>query len=79
MVNKVKKILAIAGLAAAAVFVVSILVLMVSGYNVTIASWVYGSLAVFLVLGLTALLINYLQKRAEEAKQEKENAHTQKS
>ena len=61
-----KKVLAVIGLAAMAVFVVSVVVLLISGQLVYQSVWVYGSLSVFLIAGLGAVVIRYLQERAKE-------------
>lgn len=70
MINQCKRILALLALACAAVFILSVLVLTIAGQLVEQSGWVYGSMSVFLALGLTALLINWLQKRAEKQKEQ---------
>lgn len=70
MINQVKRILAILALISAAVFVGAVIILTVTGQMQAQSGWVYGSMSVFLALGLTALLINWLQKKAAERKQE---------
>lgn len=70
MIDKCKRILAVLALACAAVFIVSVVVLTVMGQLVEKSGWVFGSMSVFLALGLTALLINWLQKRAAQQKQD---------
>lgn len=70
MIDKCKRILAVLALACAAVFIVSVVVLTVMGQLVEKSGWVFGSMSVFLALGLTALLINWLQKRAVQQKQD---------
>lgn len=70
MIDKCKRILAVLALACAAVFIVSVVVLTVMGQLVEKSGWVFGSMSVFLALGLTALLINWLQKRATQQKQD---------
>lgn len=70
MIDKCKRILAVLALACAAVFIVSVVVLTVMGQLVEKSGWVLGSMSVFLALGLTALLINWLQKRAAQQKQD---------
>lgn len=64
--NLIKKALAWIGLAAMAVFIVATIVLFASGKLAENLVWIYTSLSVFLVAGLGALLIRYLQNRAEE-------------
>lgn len=63
MINHCKRVLAILALISVAVFVLSVVVLTVSGQLVEKSGWVFGSLSVFLALGLTVLLINWLQKQ----------------
>lgn len=70
MIDKCKRILAVLALCCAAVFIISVVVLTVTGQLVERSGWVYGSMSVFLALGLTALLINWLQKRASQQKQD---------
>ncbi len=70
MIDKLKRILALLALACAAVFILSVLVLTITGQLAEKSGWVYGSMSVFLALGLTALLINWLQKRAEKQKEQ---------
>lgn len=70
MIDKCKRVLAVLALACAAVFIVSVVVLTVMGQLVEKSGWVFGSMSVFLALGLTALLINWLQKRAVQQKQD---------
>ncbi len=70
MINQVKRILAILALISAAVFVGAVIILTITGQMQAQSGWVYGSMSVFLALGLTALLINWLQKKAAERKQE---------
>lgn len=72
MIDKIKRILAILALLCAAVFVTAIIVLTITGQLEAQRGWVYGPMTVFLMLGLTALLINWLQKKAAEAKKESE-------
>lgn len=64
MIDKCKRVLAVLALACAAVFIVSVVVLTIMGQLVEKSGWVFGSMSVFLALGLIALLINWLQKRA---------------
>lgn len=64
MIDKCKRVLAVLALACAAVFIVSVVVLTVMGQLAEQSGWVFGSMSVFLALGLIALLINWLQKRA---------------
>ena len=70
MIDKIKRILAIAALLCAAVFILAVIILTVTGQLAAQRIWVYGPLTVFLMLGLTALLINWLQKKAAEQKEE---------
>ena len=70
MINQVKRILAILSLISAVVFVGAVIILTITGQMQAQSAWVYGSMSVFLALGLTALLINWLQKKAAERKQE---------
>lgn len=70
MINQVKRILAILALISAAVFVGAVIILTITGQMQAQSGWVYGSMSVFLALGLTSLLINWLQKKAAERKQE---------
>ena len=72
MIDKIKRILAIAALLCAAVFIVAILVLMVMGQLSQHPGWIYGPMSCFLALGLTTLLINWLQKKAAEQKAQQE-------
>lgn len=72
MINHCKRVLAILALISAAVFVLSVVVLTIAGQLVEQSGWVFGSLSVFLALGLTVLLINWLQKQfARRQKQDK--------
>lgn len=68
--DKFKRILAIGALLAMAVFLMATVVLMITGQLGQKPGWVYGPLTGFLAMGLTSLLINYLQKRAAKAKAE---------
>lgn len=70
MIDKIKRILAILALACAVVFVAAVIILTITGQLETQRGWVYGPMSVFLMLGLTALLINWLQKKAAEHRQE---------
>ena len=70
MLNKIKRILAVLALLSAAVFVVAVIGLLIAGTLQEQLAWVYGPMACFLMLGLTALLINWLQKKIAEARQE---------
>ena len=70
MINQVKRILAILSLISAVVFVGAVIILTITGQMQAQSGWVYGSMSVFLALGLTSLLINWLQKKAAERKQE---------
>ena len=70
MIDTIKRILAILALISAAVFVVAVIILTIIGQLATQPGWVYGSMSVFLMLGLLSLLINWLQKKAAEHKQE---------
>lgn len=70
MIDKCKRILAVLALCCAAVFIVSVVVLTITGQLVERSGLVFGSMSVFLALGLTALLINWLQKRAARQKQD---------
>lgn len=63
MINHCKRVLAILALISAAVFVLSVVVLTIAGQLVEQSGLVFGSLSVFLALGLTVLLINWLQKQ----------------
>lgn len=72
MIDKIKRILAIAALICAAVFVVAVIALTITGQLEAQRGWVYGPITAFLMLGLTALLINWLQKKAAEHKEEQE-------
>lgn len=71
MIDKCKRVLAVLALACAAVFIVSVVVLTIMGQLVEKSGLVFGSMTVFLALGLIALLINWLQKRAA-AQQERD-------
>lgn len=70
MVNTIKRILAVLALLSAAVFVVAVVVLLIAGTLQEQMVWVYAPMACFLMLGLTSLLINWLQKKITEARQE---------
>lgn len=70
MIDTIKRILAILALISAAVFVGAVIILTITGQLAAQRGWVYGSLSVFLMLGLLSLLINWLQKKAAEHKQE---------
>lgn len=72
MIDKIKRILAILALICAAVFVAAVIILTITGQLAAQRGWVYGPLTAFLMLGLTSLLINWLQKKAAERKQESE-------
>lgn len=72
MIDKIKRILAILALLSAAVFVVAVIVLTVMGQLSQQMGWVYGPMSVFLMLGLTALLINWLQKKAAEYREKQQ-------
>ena len=69
MVNTIKRILAVLALLSAAVFVVAVVVLLIAGTLREQMVWVYAPMACFLMLGLTSLLINWLQKKIAEARQ----------
>lgn len=68
MIDKLKRILALLALACAAVFILSVVVLTITGQLAEQSGWVFGSMSVFLALGLTTLLINWLQKRFAQQK-----------
>ena len=51
-------------------FVVAVIALLIAGTLQEQMAWVYGPMACFLMLGLTALFINWLQKKIAEARQE---------
>lgn len=70
MIDTCKRVLALLALACAAVFILSVVILTATGQLVEQSGWVFGSMSVFLALGLTALLINWLQKRAQQRKQD---------
>lgn len=70
MVNTIKRILAVLALLSAAVFVAAVVVLLIAGTLQEQMVWVYAPMACFLMLGLTSLLINWLQKKIAEVRQE---------
>ena len=70
MVNTIKRILAVLALLSAAVFVAAVVVLLIAGTLQEQMVWVYAPMACFLMLGLNSLLINWLQKKIAEARQE---------
>ena len=70
MVNTIKRNLAVLALLSAAVFVAAVVVLLIAGTLQEQMVWVYAPMACFLMLGLTSLLINWLQKKIAEARQE---------
>lgn len=70
MIDTIKRILAILALISAAVFVAAVIILTITGQLATQPGWIYGSMSVFLMLGLLSLLINWLQKKAAERKEE---------
>ncbi|MBP3453853.1 MAG: hypothetical protein J6M20_09060 [Clostridia bacterium] len=70
MIDTIKRILAILALISAAVFVVAVIILTITGQLAAQPGWIYGSMSVFLMLGLLSLLINWLQKKAAERKEE---------
>lgn len=70
MVNTIKRILAVLALLSAAVFVAAVVVLLITGTLQEQMVWVYAPMACFLMLGLTSLLINWLQKKIAEARRE---------
>ena len=70
MIDTIKRILAILALISAAVFVVAVIILTITGQLATQPGWIYGSMSVFLMLGLLSLLVNWLQKKAAEHKHE---------
>ena len=72
MIDTIKRILAILALISAAVFVVAVITLTITGQLAAQPGWIYGSMSVFLMLGLLSLLINWLQKKAAERKQEQD-------
>lgn len=72
MIDKIKRILAILALVCAAVFTIAVMVLMIMGQLSQHPGWIYGPMTCFLALGLTALLINWLQKKAAEHKAQQE-------
>lgn len=72
MINTIKRILAILALISAVIFVGAVIVLTILGQLEAQRAWVYGPMSVFLMLGLTSLLINWLQKKAAERKEESE-------
>ena len=72
MIDTIKRILAILALSSAAVFVVAVIILTITGQLAAQPGWIYGPMSVFLMLGLTSLLINWLQKKAAERQQEQD-------
>ena len=72
MIDKIKRILAVLALISAAVFIVAVVVLAITGQLFTHSGWIYGPMTVFLMLGLTALFINWLQKKIAERKQQEQ-------
>ena len=72
MINTINRILAILALISAVIFVGAVIVLTILGQLEAQRGWVYGPMSVFLMLGLTSLLINWLQKKAAERKEESE-------
>lgn len=75
MMDMLKRILAILALISMAVFVVAVLVLLFTGQLAAQPGWIYAPLTCFLMFGLTSLLINWLMKRAEEARKKQEAEH----
>lgn len=73
MIDKIKRILAILALACMAVFLGAVMVLLITGQLGQHPVWIYGPLSCFLLLGLTSILINWLQKKAAEEKQKQES------
>jgi len=73
MIDKIKRVLAIAALLCAAVFIVAVIVLAITGQLFTQSGWIYGPMTVFLMLGLTALFINWLQKKSAEREQQEQD------
>lgn len=70
-----KRILAILALLSMLVFVVAVLVLLATGSLAANPGWIYGPMTCFLMFGLTSLLINWLMKRAAEARRKQEEGH----
>ena len=69
--NTFKKILAVLSLASMLGFIVSILVMLIGQLgSAKCGPVIYGFLTAFLALGVTALVIDYLQRRAAKAKAE---------
>lgn len=73
MTDKIKRILAILALISFAVFIAAVIVLAITGQLFTQSGWIYGPMTVFLMLGLTSLFINWLQKKIAERKQQEQN------
>lgn len=68
--DRVKRVLAILALLCMLAFVMSCMVLMGAGKLQEQMGWVYGTMSAFLMFGLPALLIDWLQKRAAKKKAE---------
>lgn len=66
--DRVKRILAVISLLCMAAFVVCCVVLLAMGQLQQQMGWIYGTMAAFLLFGLPALLIDWLQKRAARQK-----------
>lgn len=64
-----KRILAIVALLCAAFFVGACIILTIAGTIGQQLGWVLLPMTLFLMLGLLCLLLNYLEKRAHQAKE----------
>ena len=72
MTDKIKRVLAILALISFAVFIVAVIILAITGQLFTKSGWIYGPMTVFLMLGLTSLFINWLQKKIAERNQQEQ-------
>lgn len=72
MINQIKRVLAVAALIAAAVFIGMNVYLLVTGQIVGKGNLILFPLSVFLMLGLLTLGINWLQNLKRKAEQEKQ-------
>ena len=68
--DRVKRVLAILALVCMVAFVMCCMVLLGAGKLQEQMVWVYGTMTAFLLFGLPAILIDWLQKRAAQKRAE---------
>ena len=72
----VKKVSAIIALLAMAVFIAATVTLLLTGHIAVRSAWVYVPMTVFLFFGVLSIIIDRMQKRAEEARKQAEETET---